>query len=147
MDLKQNRNILDLGEGKLALKSAPGSGMGIIFTCSVEQLFPDLYFQLSLNKIHQTSLLWNHFTWEIGIMHYWMISNHRPHVHSKFAKAERGFYTSQGPEQFDFTFHEAKWNLGKVIIKPMLPFLQDQVGGSREVCRGIAMCFCWSLLC
>ena len=20
-------------------------------------------------------------------------------------------------------------------------------GGSREVCRGIAMCFCWSLLC
>ena len=26
----------------------------------------------------------------------------------------------------------------------MLPFPQDLVGGSREVCRGIAMCFCWS---
>ena len=44
-------------------------------------------------------------------------------------------------------FNEAKCNLGKVIIKPMLSFLQDQVGGSRKVCRGIAMCFCWSLLC
>ena len=28
----------------------------------------------------------------------------------------------------------------------MLPFPQDLVGGSREVCRGIAMCFCWSCI-
>ena len=26
----------------------------------------------------------------------------------------------------------------------MLPFPQDLVGGSREVCRGIAKCFSWS---
>ena len=38
-----------------------------------------------------------------------------------------------------------KWNLGKVKIKPMLPFSRIR-WGSREVCRGIAMCFCLSLL-
>ena len=51
-------------------------------------------------------------------------------------------------QQWSFTcrseaLNEAKWNLGKVKIKPMLPVLQDQGRGegSREVCRGIAMCF------
>ena len=29
-------------------------------------------------------------------------------------------------------FNEAKWNLGKVIIKPMLPFLHYQVGGGGD---------------
>ena len=41
--------------------------------------------------------------------------------------------------------NEAKWNLGSVRTKPMQRFLQLYVGGSREMSRGIAMCFCLRL--
>ena len=41
---------------------------------------------------------------------------------------------------------EAKYNLGKVKTKPMQRCCLGYLGGSREVCRGIAMCFGLSCL-
>ena len=42
--------------------------------------------------------------------------------------------------------NEAKYNLGKVKTKPMQRCCLGYLGGSREVCRGIAMCFGLSCL-
>ena len=44
------------------------------------------------------------------------------------------------------SFYEAKYNLGKVKTKPMQRCCLGYLGGSREVCRGIAMCFGLSCL-
>ena len=42
---------------------------------------------------------------------------------------------------YSLALHEAKWNFGKVKTKPMQWLHYNYVGGSREVCRGTAMCF------
>ena len=44
------------------------------------------------------------------------------------------------------SLNEAKYNLGKVKTKPMQQCCLGYLGGSREVCRGIAMCFGLSCL-
>ena len=43
-------------------------------------------------------------------------------------------------------YNEAKYNLGKVKTKPMQRCCLGYLGGSREFCRGIAMCFGLSCL-
>ena len=49
-------------------------------------------------------------------------------------------------KRYCFGIHEAKYNLGKVKTKPMQRCCLGYLGGSREVCRGIAMCFGLSCL-